>query len=74
MSTQVKNSIARLRSEARHFRDLAAGKQREIQEMQKRPVVLSERVAMMEAGLRRIDYKRSADECDRKIAELRAQQ
>ncbi len=73
MSQAIKDEIARLRYEARHFRDLAKMKRAEIAELKSRLIGSRDPIAMLKARDRVVEYVRNAQNCEAKIKEWRAQ-
>lgn len=69
----IKDEIARLRYEARHFRDLAKMKRAEIAELKARPIGRRDPIAVLKARDRVAEYVRDAQNCEAKIKEWRAQ-
>ncbi|WP_374697312.1 hypothetical protein LQZ44_12115 [Alcaligenes nematophilus] len=73
MSQAIKDEIARLRYEAKHFRDLAKIKRSQIADLKKRPIGSRDPVAVLKAQDRVSEYVRDAQNCEAKIKEWRAQ-
>lgn len=73
MHGTVKDEIARLRYEARHFRDLAKIKRAEVAELKARPVGRRDPIALLRAQDRVHEYVRDAQNCEAKIKEWRTQ-
>jgi len=69
----IKDEIARLRYEARHFRDLAKMKRAEVAELKARPIGRRDPLAVLRARDRVAEYVRDAQNCEAKIKEWRAQ-
>lgn len=69
----IKDEIARLRYEARHFRDLAKMKRAEIAELKARPIGQRDPIAVLRARDRVAEYVQDAKNCEAKIKEWRAQ-
>jgi len=73
MHGSIKDEIARLRADARHFRDLAAYQRGVVRELKARPIGRRDPVALLKAQDRVTEYVRSAQGCEAKIKEWRAQ-
>ncbi|KDB69724.1 hypothetical protein [Bordetella bronchiseptica] len=73
MHGTVKDEIARLRAEARHFRDLAKMKRAEVAVLKAQPVGRRDQLAILQAQCRVGEYVRDAQNCEAKIAEWRLQ-
>lgn len=73
MSQQIKDEIARLRYEAKHFRELAKVKRQQISELKARPIGSRDPIAVLRARDRVSEYVRDAQNCEAKIKEWRAQ-
>lgn len=69
----IKDEIARLRYEARHFRDLTKMKRAEIAELKAQPIGRRDPIAVLRARDRVAEYVRDAQNCEAKIKEWRAQ-
>ena len=69
----IKDEIARLRYEARHFRGLAKMKRAEIARLKAMPVGWRDPLAVLLARDRVAEYVRDAQNCEAKIKEWRAQ-
>lgn len=68
----AKDEIARLKFEARRFRDLAKARRADIAALRARPIGSRDPIAELRARDRVSEYTRAAKECDRRIALLRA--
>lgn len=73
MHGSVKDEIARLRAEARHFRSLAKIKRAEAARLKDLPVGKKDPIALMRARDRVAEYVRDAQNCEAKIKEWRLQ-
>lgn len=73
MSHAIKDEIARLRYEARHFRDLAKMKRAEVAALKAQPVGRRDQLAILRAQCRVGEYVRDAQNCEAKIKEWRLQ-
>lgn len=73
MHGSVKDEIARLRYEARHFRDLAKIKRAEVARLKSLPIGNRDPIALIRAQDRVAEYVRDAQNCEAKIKEWRSQ-
>lgn len=73
MHGTVKDEIARLRAEARHFRDLAKIKREEVKRLKYLPIGSRDPIALIRAQDRVAEYVRDAQNCEAKIKEWRSQ-
>ncbi len=73
MSAAIRDEIARLRADARHFRDLAKMKRAEVARLKALPIGRRDPVALLRARDRVAEYVRDAQNCEAKIKEWRAQ-
>lgn len=73
MHGTIKEEIARLRCEARHFRDLAKMKRAEVARLKALPIGQRDPIALLRVRERVSEYVRDAQNCEAKIKEWRAQ-
>jgi hypothetical protein len=73
MSPTLKDRVAGLRAEAKHFRELAAMKRRLIADLTARPIGSRDSIAVLKAQERVREYVKAAQERDALCASLRAQ-
>ena len=69
----IKDEIARLSYEARHFQNMAKMKREQIATLKRLPIGSRDPVAVMMAQDRVTEYVRDAQRCEAKIKEWRAQ-
>jgi translation initiation factor 2B subunit (eIF-2B alpha/beta/delta family) len=69
---QHHDDIARLKAEARHFRDLAAKKRKELAALKARPISQRDPIAAMHASNRVTEYVRAAQGREAFAANIRA--
>lgn len=71
MCGSVKDDIARLRAEARHFRDLAKAKRQEVRDLKAQPIGRRDPLSQLRAEDRVREYVRAAQDRDARVKELR---
>jgi hypothetical protein len=71
MEPTIKDVIAGLRAEAKHFRELAAGKRQLIRELKARPIGSKDPIGVLKAQGRLSEYVKAAQDRDARVAELR---
>lgn len=67
----IKDEVARLRAEARHYRDLARQQRERIRDLTTGPVGSRDMLAALKARERVNEYVRAAQDRDAKLKELR---
>lgn len=67
----IKDEVARLRAEARHFRDLARQQRERIKDLASGPIGSRDVLGAIKARDRVNEYVRAAQERDAKLKELR---
>lgn len=73
MSNAIKDEIARLRAEKKHFLKLAAQARETARDLSAAPIGRKDPIARLRAKDREAEYRASARRCDGRIAEWKAQ-
>lgn len=73
MNRTIKDEIARLRAEKRHFLELAAQARETARNLKAAPIGQKDPIALLRSQDRMREYRASARLCDERIAEWKAQ-